>query len=115
MKTVYGAHCPVEAALNLIGGKYKVLILYHLAETDVLRFNELQKQTPNATPKMLTQQLRELEHDGLISRKVYPVVPPKTEYSLTGFGKSLMPVLDSLCTWGKQHLIPDCHKANPDE
>ncbi|BBF41776.1 transcriptional regulator, HxlR family [Lachnospiraceae bacterium KM106-2] len=102
MKQIMSIHCPVEATISLIGGKYKVVILYHLVKK-TLRFNELQKLTPNATPKMLTQQLRELERDGLINRKVYPVVPPKTEYSLTDFGESLIPVLDSLCAWGTEH------------
>lgn len=95
--------CAVDAAISLIGGKYKVIILYHLRH-ETLRFNELQKIIPNATPKMLTQQLRELESDGLILRTVYPVVPPKTEYSMTEFGASLIPILDSLCDWGNAHL-----------
>ena len=75
-------HCPVEATLELIGGKYKALILWHLAEGK-LRFSELRKAITNATPKMLTQQLRELETQHLIHREVYPVIPPKVEYSLT--------------------------------
>ena len=74
--------CPIEATLALIGGKYKTLILWHLKDT-ILRFNELKKLIPKATPKMLTQQLRELESDGLIIRVVYPVVPPRVEYSLS--------------------------------
>jgi DNA-binding HxlR family transcriptional regulator len=69
-----------------------------------LRFNELQKIVHHATPKMLTQQLRELESDGLINRVVYPVVPPKTEYSLTEFGRSLYPILDAMCEWGKDYM-----------
>ncbi|WP_099468937.1 winged helix-turn-helix transcriptional regulator [Konateibacter massiliensis] len=98
--------CPVDAAISIIGGKYKVVILYHLAD-GTLRFNELQKLIPNATSKMLTQQLRELERSGLISRTVYPVVPPKTEYNLTDFGKTLMPVLEELCKWGKTYIFED--------
>jgi DNA-binding HxlR family transcriptional regulator len=105
MEYTINIHCPVEATINLIGGKYKVVILYHLVE-GTLRFNELQKLISRATPKMLSQQLRELEKDGLISRTVYPVVPPKTEYALTEYGKSLIPVLDSLCSWGKTYLKP---------
>ena len=69
-----------------------------------LRFSELRKFLPQATPKMLTQQLRELEADGIIHREVYPVVPPKTEYSLTDFGRPLSPVLNSMCEWGKEHM-----------
>ncbi|AXU29425.1 TPA: winged helix-turn-helix transcriptional regulator [Clostridioides difficile] len=95
--------CPIEATLALIGGKYKTLILWHLKDT-ILRFNELRKLIPKATPKMLTQQLRELESDGLIIRVVYPVVPPKVEYSLSDFGKSIIPILDSMCDWGSDYL-----------
>lgn len=75
-------NCPVEATLELIGGKYKALILFHLIEGK-LRFSELQRNIPKATPKMLTQQLRELERDNLLLRTVYPVIPPKVEYQLT--------------------------------
>ena len=106
MKDTNNYTCPVEATISMIGGKYKVVILYHLV-TGKLRFNELQKLVTNATPKMLTQQLRELEADGLITRTVYPVVPPKTEYSMTDFGKTLMPVLDSLCAWGKEYICKE--------
>ncbi|HEL5784906.1 TPA: helix-turn-helix transcriptional regulator [Clostridioides difficile] len=95
--------CPIEATLALIGGKYKTLILWHLKDT-ILRFNELKKLIPKATLKMLTQQLRELESDGLIIRVVYPVVPPKVEYSLSDFGKSIIPILDSMCDWGSDYL-----------
>ncbi|MDB0440108.1 transcriptional regulator [Clostridioides difficile] len=95
--------CPIEATLALIGGKYKTLILWHLKDT-TLRFNELRKLIPKATPKMLTQQLRELETDGFIVRVVYPVVPPKVEYSLSDFGKSIIPILDAMCDWGSDYL-----------
>ncbi|MDO4322385.1 MAG: winged helix-turn-helix transcriptional regulator [Lachnospiraceae bacterium] len=95
--------CPVETTLQLIGGKYKAVILWHLMN-DTLRYSELHKRMPKATDKMLAQQLRELEKDGLISRTVYPVVPPKTEYSLTDFGRTLSPILDEMCNWGKEYL-----------
>ena len=95
--------CPVSATLDLIGGKYKALILWHLSE-GTLRFSELKKAIANATPKMLTQQLRELEEQALISRKVYPVVPPKVEYSLTALGKRLLPVLVAMRDWGADYL-----------
>lgn len=95
--------CPVEATLNLIGGKYKALILWHLIG-ETRRFNELNKLITSVTAKMLTQQLRELENDGLIKRKVYPVVPPKVEYSLTPFGESIIPVLKEMCAWGTTYL-----------
>ena len=95
--------CPVEATLGLIGGKYKALILWHLS-SGKLRFSELKKAINGATPKMLTQQLRELESQSLINRVVYPVIPPKVEYSLTDLGKSLMPVLTSMRDWGSNYL-----------
>ena len=96
-------NCPVEATLDLIGGKYKALILWHLAEKK-LRFSELRKCVSTATPKMLTQQLRELESSNLIHREVYPVVPPKVEYSLTETGRSLLPILMAMRDWGANYL-----------
>jgi DNA-binding HxlR family transcriptional regulator len=96
-------NCPVEATLELIGGKYKALILWHLSESK-LRFSELRKVITNATPKMLTQQLRELEAQALIHREVFPVIPPKVEYSLTELGKSLMPILVAMRDWGAGYL-----------
>ena len=96
-------NCPVEATIRLIGGKYKAVILWHLMN-QTLRYNEIHKRIPNATDKMLAQQLRELEKDGLINRTVYPVVPPKTEYSLTDFGQTLAPILDAMCDWGTNYL-----------
>lgn len=95
--------CPVSATLDLIGGKYKGLILWHLSE-HTLRFSELSKLISGATPKMLTQQLRELESHKLVHREVYPVIPPKVEYSLTELGKSLIPVLISMRDWGANYL-----------
>ena len=95
--------CPVEATLDLIGGKYKALILWHLSEGK-LRFNELRKRVAGATPKMLTQQLRELEAQKLIHREVYPIIPPKVEYSLTELGKSLMPILVAMRDWGADYM-----------
>lgn len=96
-------HCPVATTLELIGGKYKALILWHLSNGR-LRFSELQKVISKATPKMLTQQLRELESHELIHREVFPVIPPKVEYSLTERGKSLMPVLIAMRDWGADYL-----------
>ena len=103
-----GAHlgkynCPVESTLSLIGGKYKSLILWHLVD-QTLRFSELHRIIPQATPKMLTQQLRELERDGLLIRKVYPVVPPKVEYSLSSLGESIRPILEAMYDWGTDYL-----------
>lgn len=95
-------HCPVEATLDLIGGKYKALILWHLSEGK-LRFSELNRLV-TATPKMLTQQLRELEDKQLVHREVYPVIPPKVEYSLTELGRSLMPILVAMRDWGADYM-----------
>ena len=96
-------NCPVEATLDLIGGKYKALILWHLSDGK-LRFSELRSRIKKATPKMLTQQLRELETQHLIHREVFPVIPPKVEYSLTETGKSLMPILVAMRDWGANYL-----------
>lgn len=96
-------HCPVEAALDVIGGKWKPLILWALGD-NVLRFNELQKGLPGVNTKMLTKQLRELEQDGVITRTVYPEVPPRVEYAITDFGRTLIPILQALCNWGAEYL-----------
>ena len=98
-----GCVCPVESTLELIGGKYKALILWYLSDGK-LRFSELRNVITGATPKMLTQQLRELESQKLIHREVYPVIPPKVEYSLTALGQSLMPVLTAMRDWGADYL-----------
>lgn len=95
--------CPVESTLDLIGGKYKALILWNLIGK-TLRFSDLQREVSAATPRMLTKQLREMEEDGLLSRKVYAVVPPKVEYSLTELGESLRPILESMYIWGTAFL-----------
>ena len=94
--------CPVETTLSLIGGKYKALILWHLSG-GTLRFSQLQKAV-TATPRMLTLQLRELENDGLVSRTVYPEVPPRVEYAMTNLGRSLMPILTAIRDWGTEYL-----------
>ena len=96
-------NCPVGTTLGLIGGTYKVVIIWYLSENGVFRYNELQKLLLGVTPKMLISQLRELEEDKLIKRKVYPVVPPKVEYSLTELGKSLIPILQEMKTWGEKY------------
>lgn len=96
-------NCPVEATISLIGGKYKSLIVWKLMG-GAMRFSRLRKEIPQATPKMLTQQLRELEADGLVRREVFPVIPPKVEYSLTEFGRSIRPVLAAMYSWGTGYL-----------
>jgi len=91
--------CPAAVTLGVIGGRWKMLILYHLFQ-GVKRFSELQHAIDGISQKVLTQQLRELERDGVIHREVFPQVPPKVEYSLTLLGQSLKPVIDELCKWG---------------
>jgi DNA-binding HxlR family transcriptional regulator len=87
----------------VVGGKWKASILWHLAQ-GTMRFSELQRQFSNTTRKMLTQQLRELESDGLVHREVYAQVPPKVEYSLTGKGESIFPILEQMCEWGQGYM-----------
>jgi DNA-binding HxlR family transcriptional regulator len=94
--------CSVEAAINEIGGKWKSLVLCSLKD-GTLRFSEINNKLPDISQRMLTKTLRELEKDRIISRKVYPEVPPKVEYSLTPKGESVLPILDSLCEWGKKY------------
>ena len=98
------AGCPVEAALEQSGGKWKGVTLFHLLD-GVKRFNELQRDVGSVTQRMLTKQLRELEAAGLVHREVYPVVPPKVEYSLTEKGESLRPILMALKDWGETHIL----------
>ena len=104
-------NCPVESTIELIGGKYKALILWHLSN-NTLRFSELRKAISGATAKMLTQQLRELEAQKLIHREVFPIIPPKVEYSLTELGKSLLPILVAMRDWGAEYLRAKNLEAN---
>jgi len=90
----------------VVGGKWKAVILFRLMEGGTRRFNELRRLLPNVTQRMLTNQLRELERDGLVRRKIYPQVPPKVEYSLTDLGKTLAPALRELRSWGEKHMLP---------
>jgi DNA-binding HxlR family transcriptional regulator len=91
--------CPAETTLHVIGGRWKIPILYHLFQ-GVKRFSELRHAIDGISQKVLTQQLRELERHGIIHRQVYPQVPPKVEYSLTHLGETLRPLIDELCRWG---------------
>lgn len=100
MQNVY--NCPVDATISKIGGKYKAVILYHLG-SDTLRYNQIRKKIPAITDKMLAQQLRELESDNLIIKKIYPIIPPKTEYSLSELGKTLF-LYWTLCANGDSNL-----------
>ncbi len=96
--------CPVEGTLSLIGGKWKGVILYNLFADGTLRFNELRRRLPKVTQRMLTTQLRELESDDLIVRKVYAEVPPRVEYSLSKHGRTLAPVIQALAEWGERYV-----------
>lgn len=104
-------NCPVGTTIDIIGGKYKSLILWHLIDS-TLRFGELSRLIPQATPKMLTQQLRELEDAHLVVRKVYPVVPPRVDYSLTDLGISMRPILEAMYSWGENYLKKQGCKIN---
>lgn len=93
------AACGVEAAFRMLEGRWKMVIVFHLFDRAVLRFSELERAIPGVSQKMLIQQLRELERDGIVQRQVYPQVPPKVEYSLTTWGEAMCPALDSLLEW----------------
>lgn len=104
--------CGIDYAFQRIGGKYKGRILWRL-RTGILRYGELRKTVTGVTPKMLTQALRELEDDGLITRKVYVEVPPKVEYELTGTGRELLPFLSLLRDWARQQMLVNNVEAMP--
>lgn len=97
--------CRVEDALGILVGKWKPVILLHLLQEGTKRFNELKRSMPEITQKMLTKQLRELEEEDIIERVVYPQVPPKVEYSITEYGKSLEPILEAMHEWGTKHTL----------
>ncbi|MBE2900128.1 transcriptional regulator [Methanothermobacter thermautotrophicus] len=104
--------CSVEVAINEIGGKWKSLVLCALKDGK-LRFSEINRRIPKITQRMLTRTLRELESSALIKRKVYPEVPPRVEYCLTEKGKSVIPILDALCEWGKQYGSQEYSRDDP--
>lgn len=93
----------VQATLKILGGKWKILILWHLKD-EAKRYSQLKQLIPEITEKMLIQQLRELENDGIVNRKVYSDIPLKVEYSFTDYARTLVPVLKTLCDWGQEHL-----------
>ncbi|BBI36450.1 putative HTH-type transcriptional regulator YdeP [Cohnella abietis] len=99
--------CPVELTVSLIGGKWKLLILYQLDNHGTKRFNELRRIFPDITQRTLTRQLRELESDGLVDRKIFTEIPPKVEYSLSETGRSLVPILLQLKDWGISYREQD--------
>jgi DNA-binding HxlR family transcriptional regulator len=96
-------NCPVEVTLGVIGGRWKVLILFHLRD-ETLRFAALRRKIPGVSERMLAQQLRELEGEGIVRRQVYPEVPPRVEYSLTDYGRTLRPITALMCAWSKEHM-----------
>lgn len=96
--------CPAQAALEVLGGKWKGLILFHLSDGTEKRFNQLKRLIPGITQRMLTKQLRELEADKVVRRKIFQEVPPKVEYALTEFGLTLSPILEGLHRWGNEYI-----------
>lgn len=105
-------NCRVENALGILVGKWKPIIILHLLQQGTKRFNELKRAMPGITQKMLTKQLRELEEEDIIARVVYPQVPPKVEYSITSYGKTLEPILEAMHEWGTKHAL---HKLEKQE
>lgn len=103
--------CSMEATLPVIGGRWKPVILFHLLEHEMLRFGELKKSIPGITQRMLTNQLRELENDKVIHRKVYAEVPPRVEYRLTDYGQTLAPIMIAMRDWGAKHMIGEGHST----
>jgi DNA-binding HxlR family transcriptional regulator len=93
-------HCAMDVTMDYIGGKWKTVVLWYL-RNDKKRFSELRRLIPNITEKMLSLQLKDLENDGIVNRKIYPEVPPKVEYYLTDFGKTLIPMLEQIAKWGR--------------
>lgn len=104
--------CRVDDALHIIVGKWKPIILLHLMKNGTMRFSELKRSIPEITQKMLTKQLRELESEDIVKRKVYPQVPPKVEYSITEYGRSLEDILEAMHEWGTKHAMRKKQKSN---
>ena len=102
-ETALAAICPMHNVMSILGGRWKIALLYFIHQ-EHNRFSLLQKKVPFITTKMLSQQLRELEHDNLVTRKVYAEIPPRVEYALTEKGQSLLPVLENLYDWGEKHI-----------
>lgn len=96
--------CPVQNTLQFISGKWKTVILYHIFENEVLRFSELQTKLPYVSKRMLARQLAELENDGIIDKRIYPVIPVKTEYRMTIFGETFLPVVRAMEQWGNDYI-----------
>lgn len=103
-RTTDDGPCPIERVLTIFGGKWKPSILFHLESQGTLRFNALRRSIPDVSQRMLTNQLRELERDGLVKREHYPEIPPRVEYSLTKLGESVGPVGQAIDHWGQRHM-----------
>lgn len=117
LEKIKGYSCPIEAFMGVLGGKYKAIIVYELIGR-TLRYSEIARLVPAATPRMLSRQLKELEADGVVHRELYPVVPPRTEYSLTELGRTLVPLVKGMCDWGYGYFdlagVPaPCEGVNP--
>lgn len=117
IEKISGYGCSIEAFMGVLGGKYKAIIAYELIGRS-LRYSELSRLVPKATPRMLSRQLKEMEEDGIVHREQYPVVPPKVEYSLTPLGQTLVPMIKQMCEWGDRYFelagVPlPCDDVNP--
>ncbi len=106
-KNIYETECPVIYALNIVGQKWKLPIMWYLFKNEYTRYNDLKRQVKGITNMMLTKSLKELEEHGLVTRKKYNVIPPRVEYSLTDRGKALLPTLDALYVWGEEQIKID--------
>jgi DNA-binding HxlR family transcriptional regulator len=112
-KTVFNENsCPVTATMQVLGGKWKSILINAIYHTTPARFGELKRNVEGITQSMLTQQLRELEKDGIISRKIYAEIPPRVEYTLTEFGLTLSPIMLAMAEWGKQYRLNNVTKKN---
>ncbi|MZQ74721.1 MAG: HxlR family transcriptional regulator [Peptoclostridium sp.] len=107
--------CEIEVTLEILCGKWKALLIWNLSRNNVIRFNEFKRLIPDITQKMLSQQLRDLEQNGLVQKTIYPQVPPAVEYSLTELGKELVPILEAMDKWGKNFVDNYKHSENSNE
>lgn len=114
-ENIYESECPVIYALNIVGQKWKLPIMWYLFKNEYTRYNDLKRQVKGITNMMLTKSLKDLEEEGLVTRKQYNVIPPRVEYSLTERGKALLPTLDALYYWGKEQIEIDKEKNNKNQ
>lgn len=102
-KSKFKVTCPMEYTMNKIAGKWKLVILWHIYDHEVIRYGELKRAVNGITHKMLSNQLKDLVNDGIVHKEMYQEIPPKVEYSLTDFGKTLIPIMDMMFEWGNKH------------